>query len=66
LGHEGGVFGAALSQDGTRLATGGRDGTVRIYLLQVEDLVALAQSRLTRSWRTDECQKYLHVDECLE
>ncbi len=63
-GHEGGVFGVAFSQDGTRLATGGRDGTVRVYLLRVEDLVALAQSRLTRSWRADECQKYLHVKEC--
>ena len=64
LGHERGVFGVAFSPDGTRLATGGVDGTVRVYLLRIEDLVALAQSRLTRTWTTDECQKYLHVEQC--
>ena len=37
----------------------GLDG-VRVYALQMEDLVAFAKSRLTRSLTTDECQKYLH------
>ena len=41
----------------------GLDG-VRVYELQMEDLVALANSRLTRSLTTEECQKYLHVEQC--
>ena len=41
----------------------GLDG-VRVYALQMEDLVALAKSRLTRSLTTEECQKYLHVEQC--
>ena len=63
-GHDGEVHAVAFSPDGTRLTTGGVDGTVRIYLLKVEDLVALAHSRLTRTWTTDECQQYLHVEMC--
>jgi WD40 repeat protein len=63
-GHDGGVLAVAFSPDGTRLATGGVDGTVRIYLLRIEDLVTLARSRLTRTWTTQECQRYLHVESC--
>ncbi len=60
----GGVNAVVYSPDGARLATGGRDGTVRIYLLRIEDLVALAKSRLTRTLTTQECQQYLHVEPC--
>ena len=58
----------AFSPDGTRLATGSRGpkerGLLRLYLLKIEDLMALARSRVTRSLTTDECQKYLHVEAC--
>jgi WD40 repeat protein len=64
LGHTGRVFGVAISSDGTQLATAGQDGTSRVYLLKIEDLVKLAQSRLTRSLTAEECQKYLHVEAC--
>ena len=37
---------------------------VGIYLLRLEDIVALAKARVTRSLTTDECQKYLHVAAC--
>jgi WD40 repeat protein len=59
-GHTGVVSGLAFSPDRTRLATSGQDGTVRVYLLRIDDLVALAQSRLTRSLTSAECQQYLH------
>jgi hypothetical protein len=59
-----GSWQVAFSPDGTRLATGG-DNFVRIYLLRIEDLLALAKSRLLRSWTTEECQQYLHVEDCL-
>lgn len=64
LGHTGRVFGVAISPDGTRLATAGQDGISRIYLLKIDELVMLARSRLTRSLTADECQKYLHMEEC--
>jgi WD40 repeat protein/transcriptional regulator with XRE-family HTH domain len=64
LGHNGRILSVAISADGTRLATAGEDGTSRIYLLNLEDLVKLAHSRLTRSLTPEECQKYLHVNVC--
>jgi WD40 repeat protein/transcriptional regulator with XRE-family HTH domain len=51
----------AFSPDGTRLAIGGNNG-VRIYLLHIKDLIALAQTRVTRRLTLEECQKYLHSD----
>jgi hypothetical protein len=39
---------------------------VRVYLLSIEELVALARSRLTRGLTDEECQQYLHVDTCPE
>jgi WD40 repeat protein/DNA-binding SARP family transcriptional activator len=60
-GHGGGV---AFSPDGTRLVTGGADGTARVYLLRLEELIALAKSRVTRSLTPEECQKYLHLKQC--
>jgi hypothetical protein len=46
------------------LATAGRNPTVRIYALNIEELIAIARSRLTRGLTTEECQKYLHVEAC--
>ena len=54
----------AFSPDGTRIVSVGRDLTVRMYELKIEDLIALAKSRLTRELTLNECQKYLHVEAC--
>lgn len=51
----------AFSPDGKLLATGGDNG-VRVYLLQLDDLIALARTRVTRGLTGDECRKYLHLD----
>jgi basic membrane protein A len=59
-GNGSGLIDIAFSPDGTRLATGSDHG-VQIYLLRVEDLIALAHTRVTRSLSSDECQKYLHL-----
>jgi WD40 repeat protein len=63
-GNELNTAGVAFSPDGTQLAVSGGDGTVRIYVLPIEDLLALAQSRLTRSLTDEECRQYLHLDRC--
>jgi WD40 repeat protein/DNA-binding SARP family transcriptional activator len=63
-GNTSNVFGVSFSPDGTRLATAGGDGTARVYTLQMEDLVKLARSRVTRSLTTEECRRYLHAETC--
>jgi WD40 repeat protein len=64
LGHTNFVSDVAFSPDGTRLATASRDGTARVYLLNIDELIKLAKSRVTRSLTTEECQKYLHMETC--
>jgi basic membrane lipoprotein Med (substrate-binding protein (PBP1-ABC) superfamily) len=50
----------AFAADGSRLVTAGGDG-LHVFLMPVEALLAAARQRLTRSWTTEECQKYLHA-----
>jgi len=54
----------AYSPDGKRLASSSVDGTTRVYAVDVDDLVALARSRLTRWFTPAECKQYLHMDVC--
>ena len=63
-GHAGAVYAVAFSPDGSRLATSGRDHIVRIYALNINDLIAAARARITRTLTADECQKFLHVTVC--
>jgi WD40 repeat protein/transcriptional regulator with XRE-family HTH domain len=61
---EGGrAMAVAFSPDGKYLAVGASAG-IQIFVLPVEDLVALAKSRLTRRLTMEECQQYLHVNTC--
>jgi WD40 repeat protein len=57
--HTFALTGVAFSPAGDRLATSGADGTVRVYVLPVDELLAGARSRLTRTWSTAECRTYL-------
>jgi hypothetical protein len=54
----------AFSPDGKRLAIGAADGVVRVYVLPVDELEAVARSRLTRGWTKDECAQYLPGGRC--
>jgi WD40 repeat protein/DNA-binding SARP family transcriptional activator len=58
-----GLRGVVLDPDGSRLITSGDDG-LRAYLLQINDLAALAATRVTRSLTQAECQQYLHSATC--
>ncbi len=58
------IRGAHFNADGTHLITTGMDGVIREYTLQIDELVELAKARLIRSWTTDECQRFLHIEQC--
>ena len=61
-GHEtGGEL--AFSPDGAMLATQG-DGIVRIWALDIGDLLEIARQKVTRSLTDEECRQYLHVERC--
>jgi WD40 repeat protein len=57
---------AYFTPDGKRLITCGGDGITRIFVLDFEELMALALARVTRSLTEQECQEYLHMDACPE
>jgi WD40 repeat protein/transcriptional regulator with XRE-family HTH domain len=63
-GHTAEVSDVAFSPDGNFLAAASWDGTVRVYLIQLEDLISAAMQRVTRPFTTEECQQYLHMDAC--
>ena len=64
-GHDGWIDFVSFSPNGKRLVTGSfQDGTMRVYLLDIMDVAALARSRLTRTFTVEECRKYLHHSTC--
>ncbi|MET0728377.1 MAG: WD40 repeat domain-containing protein [Acidimicrobiales bacterium] len=63
-GHGTSVQGVVFSPDGTRLASVGNDGVVRVWALGLDDLVAIAERRLTRSFTDEECRQFLDQDRC--
>jgi WD40 repeat protein len=59
------VIRVAFTPDGKQLAVAGSpDGYVRFYALSLEELVDVAESRLTRTLTEEECQEYLRMDAC--
>ena len=46
---------ARLQPRRTRLATGAPDGIVRVYVLPIDELMAISRARLTRGWTAAEC-----------
>jgi WD40 repeat protein len=63
-GHTSFIPKVLFSPDGRRLATACVDGTSRVYVLPIEELVAVAKSRVTRALTKAECQQFLHTKEC--
>lgn len=62
-GHRASVVDVVFDPDGDRLASASADGTIRVYVLPLDELITFAESRLTRTWTPDECQQYLR-DRC--
>ncbi len=54
----------AFDLSGSKIATVSEDGTIRVFVLPVDQLVRIAKSRLTRGLTVQECRQYLHVPVC--
>jgi len=65
-GSSGAVTGVAFSPSdgGAHLVVSSRDGSARVFLLNTDELLVLARSRVTRSLTVAECKKYLHLEQC--
>jgi WD40 repeat protein len=65
-GNLGAVTGVAFSPSDVNphLVVSSADGVARVFLLNTDELLALAQTRITRSLTIEECRKYLHVEQC--
>ena len=63
-GHRGAVGTVVFSPDGSKLASVSGDGTARIWALDLDDLIDIAKSKLTRTLTHEECRQFLHVDRC--
>jgi len=53
----------AFSPDGSMLATLG-GGLLRIWALEIDDLLEIAHQSVTRTLTDEECRQYLHVESC--
>ncbi len=63
-GHDYGNF-VDFSPDGSMLVSSGRfDFIVRVWALDIDDLLEIARDEVTRSLTDEECRQYLHVESC--
>jgi WD40 repeat protein len=54
----------AFSPDGTKLASASPCDGVRIWALDIDDLLEIARQEVTRPLTDEECRQYLHVVQC--
>jgi WD40 repeat protein/DNA-binding SARP family transcriptional activator len=65
-GHERAVNAAAFSPDGSRLVSIDEGEEVRVWTLDLDELIEIAEGRLTRGLDDLECRRYLHQESCSE
>ena len=58
------VGGVDFSPDGTKLASTSWCDGVRIWALDIDDLLEIAREEVTRPLTDEECRQYLHADRC--
>jgi WD40 repeat protein len=63
-GHRGEVSAVSFGPDGSRLASAGSDGTLRVWALDLDDLIGIARRSLTRALSDEECRQSLHEQRC--
>jgi len=54
----------SFSPDGTKLASTSPCGGLRIWALDIDDLLEIARREVPRALTDEECRQYLHVDQC--
>jgi WD40 repeat protein/DNA-binding SARP family transcriptional activator/class 3 adenylate cyclase len=54
----------AFSPDGAKLASASQCGGVRIWALEIADLLEIARREVPRTLTDEECRRYLHMDRC--
>jgi WD40 repeat protein len=59
-GHDAIVTDVDFSPDGSKLASASGEGVIRIWALDLDDLIGIAKHELTRSLTDEECRQYLH------
>ncbi len=64
LSRDQAIWAVAFSASGERLYAGGNDRIVTSYVIPSDELVAIAESRVTRSLTDAECARYLGTDGC--
>ena len=57
-GHDDVVRSAAYSPDGRRIVTADGDGAVQIYTTDMDELLEIAKSRVTRQLTVEEKKRY--------
>jgi WD40 repeat protein len=57
-GHDNLLWSAAYSPDGQRIATAGSDGIVQVYTTDIDELLQIAESRVTRQLTVEEKERY--------
>ncbi len=58
------VVHVVFGPDGSTLTSVSEDGIVRVWALDLDDLIGIADERLTRELSDDECRQYLHLERC--
>jgi len=59
-----GLHSLAFSPGGRYLAAAGLDNVVRVYVMQADELLALAEKGVRRGWTKDECKQFLQGKSC--
>jgi WD40 repeat protein len=54
----------AFSPDGTKLASSSQCDGVRIWALDIEDLLEIGRREAGRSLTDEECRQHLHLETC--
>ncbi len=63
-GYQGNVSTVEISLDGKYVYSTSWSGQLHGHILDVDELIALAESRVSRSLTDEECQTYLHLEAC--
>lgn len=62
--HDGEIYSLDFSPDGSRLISGDDAGNVHVWALDVDELIEIAEERLTRGLTQGECLQFLGADSC--